>query len=141
MKQASLAAALAAALALPALPVQAQTASPVLQRLDANNDSAVSRDEILAARAKLFARLDANSDGVVDEDETERLRDAIMDRATAMQARLANQMRRLDMSGDGKVSRDEFRARALFFDLADRDGDGTLSAAEFLAIRSIVFNR
>lgn len=141
MKQASLAAALAAALALPALPVQAQTASPVLQRLDANNDSAVSRDEILAARAKLFARLDANSDGVVDEHETERLRDAIMDRATAMQARLANQMRRLDTSGDGKVSRDEFRARALFFDLADRDGDGTLSAAEFLAIRSIVFNR
>lgn len=141
MKQASLAAALAAALALPALPAQAQTASPVLQRLDANNDSAVSRDEILAARAKLFARLDANSDGVVDEHETERLRDAIMDRATAMQARLANQMRRLDTSGDGKVSQDEFRARALFFDLADRDGDGTLSAAEFLAIRSIVFNR
>lgn len=141
MKQASLAAALAAALALPALPAQAQTASPVLQRLDANNNSAVSRDEILAARAKLFARLDANSDGVVDEHETERLRDAIMNRATAMQARLANQMRRLDTSGDGKVSQDEFRARALFFDLADRDGDGTLSAAEFLAIRSSVFNR
>ncbi|MGS6066733.1 EF-hand domain-containing protein, partial [Klebsiella pneumoniae] len=55
--------------------------------------------------------------------------------------RLGNQMRRLDTSGDGKVSRDEFRARTLFFDLADRDGDGKLSAAEFLVIRGIMFDR
>jgi Ca2+-binding EF-hand superfamily protein len=143
MKKASsaLVAALVAVLSLPAFLAQAQTAPPILQRLDANNDSAVSRDELVAARAKLFARLDVNSDGGIDEDETEMLRDAIMNRATAMQARLGNQMRRLDTSGDGKVSRDEFRARTLFFDLADRDGDGKLSAAEFLVIRGVMFNR
>ncbi|CAK7261099.1 MULTISPECIES: EF-hand domain-containing protein [unclassified Shinella] len=143
MKKASyaLVSALVAALSLPGISAHAQTVSPILQRLDANNDGAVSRDEIVAARAKLFARLDVNSDGVIDQDETEMLRDAIMDRATAMQARLGNQMRRLDTSGDGKVSRDEFRARTLFFDLADRDGDGKLSAAEFLVIRGIMFDR
>ncbi|MBB2974251.1 EF-hand domain-containing protein [Mesorhizobium sp. RMAD-H1] len=143
MKQASyaLVAALVAALTPPAFAVQAKTASPILQRLDANNDGAVSRDEIVAARAKLLTRFDVNGDGVIDEDETEWLRDAIMDRASAMQAHLANQMRRIDTSGDGKVSRDEFRARTLFFDLADRDGDGKLSTAEFLAIRGIMFNR
>ncbi|WP_234896362.1 EF-hand domain-containing protein [Sinorhizobium meliloti] len=88
MKQASFAllAALVAALSPPAFSAKAQTASPFLQRLDANNDGTVSRDEIVAARAKLFARLDANGDGVIDEDETEWLRDAIMDRATALQA-------------------------------------------------------
>lgn len=86
MKKASyaLVSALVAALSLPGTSAHAQTVSPILQRLDANND------------------------GIIDEDETEMLRDAIMDRATAMQARLGNQMRRLDTSGDGKVSRDEF---------------------------------
>ena len=143
MKKASyaLVAALVAALSLPALSAQAQSESPILQRLDANNDGAVSRDEIVAARAKLFARLDVNSDGVIDKNETEMLRDAIMDGATAMHARVGNQMRRLDASGDGKVSRDEFRARTPFFDLAERDGDGKLSPAEFLVIRGIMFNR
>ncbi|MDW9414260.1 signal transduction protein [Sinorhizobium meliloti] len=143
MKQASFAvhAALVAALSPPAFSAQAQTASPFLQRLDGNNDGTVSRDEIVAARAKLFARLDANGDGVIDEDETEWLRDAIMDRATALQARLVSEMRRIDASGDGKVSRDEFRDRTLFFDLADRDGDGKLSAPEFLVIRGIMVGR
>lgn len=89
----------------------------------------------------VFAQLDVNGDGVIDEDETEWLRDAIMDRATTMPARLGNQMRRLDANGDGKVSRDEFRARTLLFDRADRDGDGKLSAGELLVIRGILLNR
>jgi len=84
--------------------------------------------------ARNSARLDANGDGVIDEAETEWLSDAIMDRATALQARLGSEMRRIDTSGDGKVSRDEFRDRTLFSDLADRDGDGKLSAVEFLVI-------
>ncbi|VTZ60746.1 exported hypothetical protein [Sinorhizobium medicae] len=55
MKQASFAlhAALVAALSPPAFSAEAQTASPFLQRLEANNDGTVSRDEIIAARAKL----------------------------------------------------------------------------------------
>ncbi|WP_416797721.1 EF-hand domain-containing protein [Ciceribacter azotifigens] len=137
----ALIAAVAAATTLPAFSAEARTAPPILQRLDANNDGAVSRDEIVTGRAKLFARIDVNGDGVIDEDEMESLRDAIMDRATAMQARLGNRMRRLDTNGDGKVFRDEFRARTLFFDLADRDGDGKLSASEFLVIRGIMLNR
>ena len=136
----ALIAALMAALSRPAFSAEAQTSSPILQRLDQNKDSAVSRDEILAARAKLFARLDINGDGAIDEDETERLRDTIMDHAMAMQALLGNQMHRLDTSGDGNVSADEFRARAPLFDLADRDGDEKLSDGEFLVIRGILFN-
>jgi Ca2+-binding EF-hand superfamily protein len=137
----ALIAALMAALSMPAFLAQAQTGLPVLQRLDQNKDSAVSREEILAARGKLFARLDVDGDGAIDQDETEQLRDAIMDHAIAMQAFLGRQMRRLDTSGDGNVSTDEFRARAPLFDLADRDRDEKLSDGEFLVIRGILVNR
>ena len=85
-------AALVAALSVPAFSAEAQTSLPVLQRLDQNKDSAVTRDEIQEARGKLFTRLDANGDGAIDQNETERLRDAIMDHAMAMQAFLGNQM-------------------------------------------------
>ncbi len=137
----ALIAALVAALSVPAFSAEAQTSLPVLQRLDQNKDSAVTRDEIQEARSKLFARLDVNRDGAIDQDETERLRDAIMDHAMAMQAFIGNQMLRLDTGGDGKVSVDEFRARTPFFDLADRDGNEKLSNGEFLVIRSILFSR
>ncbi len=110
----ALIAALVAALSVPAFSAEAQTSLPVLQRLDQNKDSAVTRDEIQEARSKLFARLDVNRDGAIDQDETERLRDAIMDHAMAMQAFIGNQMLRLDTGGDGKVSVDEFRARTPF---------------------------
>lgn len=137
----ALIAALMAALSMPAFSADAQTNLPVLRLLDQNKDSTVSRDEILVTRAKLFARLDINGDGAIDENETEWLRDAIMDHAISMQAFVGNQMHRLDTSGDGNVSADEFRARALLFDLADRDGDEKLSDGEFLVIRGILFNR
>ncbi|NKM88623.1 signal transduction protein [Rhizobium laguerreae] len=140
-RQYALIAALMAALSMPAFSAEAQTSLPVLQRLDQNKDSALSRDEILATRAQLFARLDINADGAIDQDETQRLRDAIMDRAMAMQAFVGNQMLRLDTGGDGRVSADEFKARTPLFDLADRNGDEKLSDGEFLVVRSILFNR
>lgn len=137
----ALMAALMVPLSMPAFSAEAETSLPVLQRLDQNKDSALSRDEVRAARAQLFARLDSNGDGAIDEDETERFRDAIMDHAIAMQAFLGVQMRRFDTSGDGNVSAAEFQARTPLFDLADRDGDGKLPDAEFLVIRGILFNR
>ncbi len=122
------------------LPAHAQTAATTLQRFDSDRDGAISRDEITVARTSLFSRLDVNGDGAIDADEVEGLRDAIMDRAIVMQARLGNQIRRLDANGDDKVSRDEFGARAPLFEFADRDGDGKISAAEFLTVRNVLFN-
>lgn len=89
----------------------------------------------------MFERLDANGDGNLDAGEIDALRDAIMDRAVAMQARLGSQLRRMDANGDGTVSAEEFRTRTLLFDLADRDGDGKLSPAEFAVIRSLLVGR
>lgn len=123
--------------------VNAQTVplAALIDRLDTDGDGIVSRDEIAAARQRLFERLDANGDGNLDAGEIEALRDAIMDRAVAMQARLGSQLRRLDANGDGTVSAEEFRTRTLLFDLADRDGDGRLSPAEFSVIRSLLVGR
>ena len=69
----------------------------------------------------------------IDAGEIDALRDAIMDRAVAMQARLGSQLRRMDANGDGTVSAEEFRTRTLLFDLADRDGDGQISRSEWQA--------
>ncbi|AZO67273.1 MULTISPECIES: EF-hand domain-containing protein [unclassified Mesorhizobium] len=113
----------------------------ILQRLDTNGDGAISRDEMLAARERMFTKLDRNGDGVIGEKEIEGARDAIIDRADAAQARLGNRWRRMDTNGDGKVSEVEFRNRMPLFDLADRNGDGTLSADEIAAVRKLFADR
>lgn len=128
--------------ALPgAVHAQAVPVATLLDRLDTNGDGIVSRDEIQAARERLFERLDLDGDSNLDAREIEIMRDAIMDRAVAMQARLGSQLRRMDENGDGTVSAEEFRARTLLFDLADRDGDGRLSPAEFSIIRNLLLGR
>lgn len=138
---AALAAFMIGVVAPDALWAQATTSSTRLDRLDTDGDGFISRDEIVAARDRLFERLDGNGDGKLDAGEIEELRDVIMDRAVTAQARLANQSRRMDTNGDGATSRDEFRARTLLFDLADRDGDGRLSAAEFVTMRGLLGGR
>lgn len=40
-----------------------------IARADANGDSRISREEMRAAAAVMFARMDANHDGVISEDE------------------------------------------------------------------------
>lgn len=119
--------------------VQAQSlpVAALVGLVDTNGDGTVSRDEIVAARERLFERLDANNDGNLDAGEIEALRDAIMDRALAVQARLASQWRRMDTDRDGNVTVEEFRGRAVLFELADRDRNGRLSPTEISVVREL----
>ena len=113
----------------------------ILQRLDTNGDGAISKDEILAGRERLFTRLDRNGDGVIDDNEIETARQAMEDRAQAAEARLGNRLRRMARNGAGQVTENEFQASTPLFDLADRNGDGKLSADEIAAVRRILAAR
>ncbi|MEP9386876.1 EF-hand domain-containing protein [Mesorhizobium sp. KR9-304] len=106
-------------------------------RIDANQDGQITKEEAAAARARLFTRLDKNGDGLVEEAEIDVARQAIIDRATMMEARLSLQWQRLDKDGDGKVSAAEFQSHAMFFDLADRNGDGTVGKDEIELLRGL----
>jgi hypothetical protein len=106
-------------------------------RLDANQDGQITREEAAAARERLFKRLDKDGDGAVDEAEIDVARQAIIDRATMMEARLSLQWQRLDKDGDGKVSAAEFQPQTTLFDLADRNGDGTVGKDEIDFLRSL----
>jgi Ca2+-binding EF-hand superfamily protein len=113
----------------------------IFRKIDTNHDGLISKDEAAAARQQLFSRFDRNGDGVIDKDEIASARDAIKTRAEAADARLRNSMQRMDTSGDGKVSADEFRADMAFFDLADRNGDGKISPDELAIIRLFLADR
>lgn len=107
-------------------------------RLDGNGDGSITREEIVTVRAKVFERLDRNGDGFVDEEEVDRARQAIIDRATVMEARLARRWEKMDADRDGKVSVAEFQRRQVMFELADRDGDGVVTAEELEVVRGVL---
>jgi Ca2+-binding EF-hand superfamily protein len=106
-------------------------------RIDANQDGQITKEEAAAARARLFTRLDKNGDGLVEEAEIDVARQAIIDRATMMEAWLSIQWQRMDKDGDGKASEAEFRSQSIIFELADRNGDGVITAEEIDFVRTL----
>jgi Ca2+-binding EF-hand superfamily protein len=123
--------------AIGAASAQPSRRAGMLERLDANHDGKITREESAAARERMFKRLDRNADGAVDSQEIEQARQAIKDRAATAEARMSGQWRRMDKDGDGKVSAAEFQSRAVFFDLADRNSDGTITGNEIDFMRGL----
>jgi len=108
---------------------------------DADGDGLVTKDEVQAHSAQMFARMDANGDGKLDE----------ADREVRRQERREEMFARLDADNDGQVSKQEFMAfehegkrgqhrrmgdwrgnRGNMMALrADANRDGAISQAEF----------
>ena len=92
-------------------------------RMDANGDGRVTTDEIPAERrenfSKLLERADANSDSALSRDEFEKVRQYFGDRKPAAgqpaagpdPARLWQRLMAGDKNGDGKLSADELPER------------------------------
>ena len=116
-----------------ALPASAQMG---LARADANNDGAVSREEAMQARQKMFARLDRNSDGQISAEEMERARKRIEAMARMMDSAIVLRTQRMDADGNGALSQAEFMAENPMFDRIDRNGDGIASAEEIAEVRA-----
>lgn len=127
-------------------------------QIDANNDGAVTMEEVKAhqvARFKkadsdgdgflspeemrgsdraqqMLKRFDTNRDGVIDESELEA---AGKERATKRAERI---LKRVDANGDGKISLEEAESRrdpARMFERLDADGDGSVTEQEFADAR------
>ena len=97
-----------------------------LERADANNDGAITRDEFFARPTQMFARLDANSDGVISADERPQRRE-----------RGESGRRRAGANNDGQISQSEFAAMgASRFERLDANDDGRVTREEAEAARS-----
>lgn len=113
-----------------------------VENWDMNEDGVVSLEDLSEKRGDVFYMFDENEDGYLDSAEY-----VLFDETRAADA-AANggnhgkgQMKRMqtgmtlafnDVDGDGKVSLDEFLSRtAAWLDMADRNGDGVISTADF----------
>ena len=106
---------------------------PAFDKLDANNDGALSADELKAFGAARFAQFDTNNDGKLDAAELEAAEQA--GKAMRREMRIKRMISHLDQDGDGAISLSELptgRGEKLF-EHADTNGDGSISAEEFKA--------
>ncbi len=107
-----------------------QDGPPRFERLDADADGFISREEAERARENGFARLDSNGDGVITTQEIIARQQIMQMRSELWQARLALAAAQMDTDGDGAITPEEFAARQPVFDMADLDGDDRISQDE-----------
>lgn len=113
-----------------------------LREIDANGDRQLQFSELAAARAKLFDRMDANGNGVLDRAEIDTVRKAAKAQHASAPAALfdpatiAERMTLIDRNGDGVIARAEFVAfLPAQIRAADANGDGALSIRELRSLK------
>lgn len=116
---------------------------------DANHDGIITREEATAAADQRFDAIDANHDGKITPDEMMAYRETMTARRGGGDnaapppppggAKHAPGMgRRADPDGDGVITRDEYRARALErFDRMDANHDGRIDRTEIANMREM----
>ncbi|MBN1517547.1 EF-hand domain-containing protein [Candidatus Sumerlaeota bacterium] len=106
----------------------------VMERMDANEDGAISQDEWNGLRAR-FKRIDANSDGTLSAEE---LSDSVeqsaefQDNTPRLPPEFDDSLfdelfQRRDLNQNGKIERDEFHGSDVAFQEADQNENGVLS--------------
>jgi hypothetical protein len=107
-----------------------------MHEIDTNGDGHVSKAEWLAYQEKVFAALDKGKTGTVDEKEFLNPESDMVTFATGGYVRglqTKAMMHKIDIDGDGTVSRDEFIAyETKIFDMMDKNHTGSLGPQEFL---------
>lgn len=91
----------------------------LLERMDANKDGNISREEAKGKIAENFDRIDANKDGFLDKDELRRV-------ARMMAGNRAGN----NAEQGGKNGSPKFRPNAIDFDALDKNADGRLTREE-----------
>lgn len=141
------AAALLSAATLPAatLPATAARMGPppveeMVARFDTDGSGSLDAKELMAARLDRFAAADADGDGFLTTEEMAAARDQAKERRR--QARLDRMVARLDSDGDGKISAAEFLVvQERRMARIDTNGDGELNEDEIAAAMDAVRGR
>lgn len=101
------------------------------ERMDANQDGQVTRLEAELVSKSLFAKLDRNGDAEITLAEAESGARALR------KEELAGHFKRLDESHDGRLTVEEAKLPAAFFERLDTDKDRNLVSAEFQAMPEV----
>jgi Ca2+-binding EF-hand superfamily protein len=111
------------------LPHIAATMSPIdrFKALDTNNDSKLSREEFSGAAAT-FDQLDINKDRFIDSSEAKQS-------LAKEQAPLRKRFALMDVNGDKKVSREEFKGQPKNFERLDKNKDGFVTEDEVKSLQ------
>ncbi len=124
-------------------------AGAFFDRLDANKDGKLTKDELPERAAERIMQADADGDGEVTKEELEAAREKMGGRRGGQGQGGPNQagrgqggpqagafFERLDANKDGKLTKDELPERAAERIMqADADGDGAVTKAEFAVAR------
>ena len=102
-------------------------------KLDANQDGKITREELDTDVSTLFAAVDADQDGKVTQDEAAQFFAA---KHQEMKQKFAERLKAADKNQDGQWSQDELSEMpARRFAKLDQNGDGLVSQAELDAKR------
>jgi Ca2+-binding EF-hand superfamily protein len=98
------------------------------ERMDTNKDAQVTRLEAELASRSLFAKLDGNGDGEITKAEAESAARA------ARKEELTAHFKTLDANRDGRLTVEEAKLPAAFFEQLDADKDRSVVLEEFQAM-------
>lgn len=111
----------------------------MMNKLDANGDHLISREEFSNYYGKLFDMLDRDHDGTLDAKEwvgaaQSREMVSLSSGGYAREFASMQVMHSIDTDGDGKVSKEEFlKAHQTMFDRMDASHSGSVDSAHWLA--------
>ncbi len=128
----------------------AHRAMMTLRAADANGDNSITRAEVDALRAEMFAWMDRNSDGFLDQADASPVRQRLRARHEEARAEQGDENDRrgrrghrrggrggdgpgghMDADEDGRISRDEYLGReSRIFARLDTDEDGVITPDE-----------